>query len=110
MSIVAVVALVVAPLRVSARTCIIYDTQNQKACHMDCCANKTCCATSHKNTAPTSQPLAKSDSAHELAATCPPVIAAVLPIASHHQQVVQLCLGHSPNSPPQLAVLCTFLI
>lgn len=110
MSIVVLVALVIVPLRVSARTCIIYDTPSQKACQMDCCANKTCCATSHKNTAPTSQPLAKSGSAHELAATCPPVSAAVHLIASHPQQVVQLCPGHSPDSPPQLAVLCTFLI
>jgi hypothetical protein len=110
MSIALVAALGTVPLRVSARTCIVYNTPEEKACHMDCCANKTCCATSPKNTAPTSQPLAKSATSHELSATLMPTVAVISPSLSNYQQSVPLACACSALSPPRLAVLCTFLI
>src|SRR5205823_9943148 len=54
------VALMAAPFHVSGRTCIVSEAAANKACRPACCANTTCCATSPKNTAPVSQPLAKS--------------------------------------------------
>src|SRR5947207_1508828 len=55
-------ALFMAPVGFAARSCILANAPSQKACQPSCCANKTCCATSPKNTTPPSQPLAKADS------------------------------------------------
>jgi hypothetical protein len=106
-----VVALTTAPFHVSARTCIVSDTPVQKACKPGCCANKTCCVTSNKNSAPISQPLAKGASGPELNATCIATITAVA-----HGYVLldrQPSFSHAQSCavvPPQLAALCTFLI
>src|SRR6059058_5152380 len=54
-----------APVGLAARSCILTNAPSQKACQSSCCANKTCCATSPKNTAPQSQPLAKADSGQQ---------------------------------------------
>jgi hypothetical protein len=106
-----IVALTTAPFQVAARTCILSDAPIQKACKPGCCANKTCCATSKKNTAPVSQPFAKSASGSELNATC---IATITLIAPGHVSLDrQLSLSRAPSCAlvsPQLAVLCTFLI
>src|SRR5260370_34344232 len=69
-------ALFTAPVGLAARSCILTNAPSQKACQPSCCANKTCCATSPKNTAPPAQPLAKADSDQQLSATC---FAAALP-------------------------------
>src|SRR2546426_12565742 len=62
-------ALFTAPVGLAAGSCILSSAPSQKACQSSCCANKTCCATSPKNTAPPSQPLAKGDSSQQLKAT-----------------------------------------
>jgi len=98
-----------APLRGSARSCIIYDTPVQKACQPACCA-KVCCATAPKKTTPASQPLAKSVATHELSATPAPVIAGGLPTAPERQHVAPVGSAYGGISPPRLALLCTFLI
>src|SRR5436189_2024306 len=72
-------ALFIAPVGFAARSCILVNAPSQKACLPSCCANKTCCATSPKNAAPPSQPLAKADSGQQLSATC---LAAALPLPS----------------------------
>jgi hypothetical protein len=54
-----VLAMAVAPLRLPAASCILSNAPSPKACKMKCCANKTCCAVSEKNTGPASQPLAQ---------------------------------------------------
>jgi hypothetical protein len=103
-------ALFMAPVGLAARSCILSSAPSQKACQPGCCANKTCCATSPKNTAPPSQPLAKADYGQQLSAIC---FAAALPLSSHEvgaQQFRFQATTPLENSPPRLALLCTFLI
>jgi len=103
-------ALFTAPVGLAARSCILYSAPSQKACQSSCCANKTCCAISPKNTAPQSQPLAKGDSSQQLKATG---FVAALSFSSYEAGAEQLRLeatAPSANSPPRLALLCTFLI
>src|ERR1700730_7118152 len=66
-------AIVLAPAGLSARPCVLINAPSEKACQPNCCANKTCCATSPKNTAPTAQPLAKSGSNQQNIVTLPAV-------------------------------------
>jgi len=103
-------ALFMAPVGFAARSCILTNAPSQKACQPSCCANKTCCATSPKNTAPQSQPLAKADSGQPLSAIC---FASALPLSSCEAGAEQFrfqAAAPSANSPPRLALLCTFLI
>jgi len=103
-------ALFTAPVGLAARSCILTNAPSQKACQPSCCANKTCCATSPKNTAPPSQPLAKADSGQQLSATC---FAAGLSLPSCEVGAEQFrfrAAAPLANSPPRLALLCTFLI
>jgi hypothetical protein len=103
-------ALFMAPVGLAARSCILTNAASQKACQPSCCANKTCCATSPKNTAPPSQPLAKVDSGQQLSAIC---FAAALPLASCEVGADQFrfqAAAPLADSPPRLALLCTFLI
>jgi len=104
------VALMATPFHVSARSCIVFDTAMNKACQPACCANKTCCATSPKNTAPVSQPLAKSASAQQNIATLPSSVAFVgLDPGARTSRVFSSrdCTAHSP---PTLALTCIRLI
>jgi hypothetical protein len=103
-------ALLMAPVGVAARSCILSNAPSQKACQPSCCANKTCCATSPKNTAPPSQPLAKADSGQQPSAIC---FAAALALSSCEVGAEQFrfqAAAPLANSPPRLALLCTFLI
>jgi hypothetical protein len=103
-------ALFTAPVGLAARSCILNNAPSQKACQPGCCANKTCCVTSPKNTAPPSQPLAKADSGQQLSATC---FVAAVPLPSCEVGAEQFrfqAAAPSANSPPRLALLCTFLI
>jgi hypothetical protein len=110
MSMAMAAALFAAPVGLAARSCILTNAPSPKACQPSCCANKTCCATSPKNTAPLSQPLAKADSGQQLSAIC---FAAALPLASREVGAEQFrfqAAAPLANSPPRLALLCTFLI
>jgi hypothetical protein len=103
-------ALFVAPVNMSARTCIVSDAPAEKACQLDCCANKTCCATSKKNTAPVSQPLAKYGSDQQSVATSPSAVAVIgLSPAAVTSSIFSSrdCTAHSP---PPLALICIRLI
>ena len=103
-------ALLMAPVGLAARSCILSNAPSQKACQPSCCANKTCCATSPKNTAPPSQPLAKADSGQQLSAIC---FAVTLPLSDREVGAEQFRFQAAvplANSPPRLALLCTFLI
>jgi hypothetical protein len=103
-------ALLTAPVAVAARSCILSNAPSQKACQPSCCANKTCCATSQKNTAPQSQPLAKADSGQLQNAIC---VASALPLSGCEAGAEQFrfqAAAPSAKSPPRLALFCTFLI
>jgi hypothetical protein len=104
-------ALLVAPVSISARSCILLNAPAEKTCQPGCCANQTCCATSHKNTAPVSQPLAKGISGSELSVTFIATITAVAPAYISLDRQLSLSRAQScALVSPQLAVLCTFLI
>jgi hypothetical protein len=103
-------ALFTAPVGLTARSCILSSVPSQKACQPSCCANKTCCATSPKNTGPPSQPLAKADSGQQLNAIC---FAAPVPLSSCEVGAEQFrfhAAAPLANSSPRRALLCTFLI
>jgi len=108
-SLVLAAALVSAPMCVSARPCILSNASNPKACQSDCCANKTCCATSPKNTAPIAQPLAKSGSNQQNIVTLPAVFSVAVDQPALESPVFQSaeCTAHSP---PTLALICIRLI
>jgi hypothetical protein len=110
MSMAMAAALFTAPAGLAARSCILSNAPSQKACQSSCCANKTCCATSPKNTALPSQPLAKADSSQQLNAAC---FAVALPFSNCETGAEQFrfqATALSANSPPRLALLCTLLI
>jgi hypothetical protein len=90
---------------------MLVNAPSQKACQPGCCANKTCCATSPKNTAAPSQPLAKADSGQQLNVFSSAT--AALPFSGYETGAEQFrfhVTSLSSHSPPQLALLCTFLI
>jgi hypothetical protein len=104
-------ALVTAPVSLTARSCILSSTPAEKACQSSCCANKTCCATSPKNTAPLSQPLAKADSGYKLNATWIALAAAISPSREFGgQRFLLFNAESSAHSPPTLALICIRLI
>jgi hypothetical protein len=110
MSVALAVALVAAPVRISARSCILVNAPTQKACQPVCCANKTCCQTSHKNTSPPAQPLAKFGSDQGNIATLPvPIAVAVLNYAPVESFVFSSA-GRAVHSPAPLALICIRLI
>jgi hypothetical protein len=103
-------ALITAPVYISARTCIVSDSPAQAACKPGCCANKSCCATSTKTTAPASQLFAKGSAGSEFNATPVATLSATGPPCASQDRQLPLSREYSRASPPQLAVLCTFLI
>jgi hypothetical protein len=109
-SVVLAVAVVAAPARISARSCILVNAPTQKACQPACCANKTCCETSHKNTSPPAQPLVKSGSDQGNIATLPsPVAVAVLNYAALESWVF-FTADRAVHSPAPFALICIRLI
>ncbi len=106
-----VAALSVGALRLPAQSCLLSNSASEKACHPGCCANKTCCATSARNTAAPSQPLAKSSVTHELSAVVAQVTPTLLPDqGSATKLAVRSQAQSAAHSPPRLALFCTFLI
>jgi hypothetical protein len=100
-----------APMGVAARSCILTSTPAQKACQSSCCANKTCCVTSPKNTAPSSEPLAKGDSSYKINATWVALPTAISPGWEFGAQHFLLSNAASDaHSPPTLALICIRLI
>jgi hypothetical protein len=60
-----VAAMLVRPLQLPAASCILSNAPSHETCKAKCCANKTCCATSKKDTKPVSQPLSQSGDAKQ---------------------------------------------
>src|SRR5205814_4473376 len=59
-------ALFAATVRLPATACVMTNTPSPKACAPGCCANKTCCLTSHERSGPPVQrlPKASTDQQH----------------------------------------------
>ena len=55
-----VLAMAVRPLQLPAASCILSNAPSPEGCKPNCCANKSCCAVSKKNTMSVSPPLYKS--------------------------------------------------
>jgi hypothetical protein len=106
-----VLAMAVTPLRLPAASCILSNAPSQKACKMDCCANKTCCAVSEKNKGLASQPLAQNAAAkHQVIG-----VLVTLPVASsalliQREPVAPEALPVRRHAPPPLAANCIRLI
>src|ERR1051325_4332379 len=75
----AMAALLAGPVQLSARPCVLINAPSEKACQPACCANKTCCDTSHRNTGATSQPFAKNQSDQQPTATFFAIVKQPLP-------------------------------
>jgi hypothetical protein len=106
-----VLAMFIAPLRTPAASCILSNAPSQEACQKDCCANKTCCAVSHKNKGPVSQPLMQGGAVKQQV-----VGLFAAPAISSHIQLFAAepirCASapHRAHSPPPLAATCIRLI
>ena len=103
-------ALFVAPVRITAASCALSNAPSETACEMGCCANKCCCETSEKNTSPSAQPFAKAGSDQQNIAALP--VAA--PIAIFKQFAEESAVFPSAewtaHSPAPLALICIRLI
>jgi len=103
-------AIVLAPVSLSARPCILVNASSEKACQPACCANKACCETSQKNTAPAAQPLAKSSVDQQVNLISPLSVT----IATLHQDSTESLNFSSAewtaHSPAPLTLICIRLI
>ena len=103
--------LLVAATPVSPRVCILSNVASAKPCKAGCCANKTCCETSEKNTSTPSQSLVKTDAGQQLNAVC--FIAVPMPLPTYEPAAMQSRFGLAAliaDPSVRLAVLCTLLI
>jgi hypothetical protein len=105
-----VAALLVSATQLPAAPCALSNTPSEKACAPACCANKTCCETSHRNTASPLQPLAKSGSDQQNIVTLPATVGvAVLDHAAPASSVFSSA-QFAAHSPLTLALICIRLI
>ena len=103
-------ALFAATVRLPATPCFVTYTPSEKACQPGCCANKSCCATSHERAGPPIQLLAKSSGDQQNVATIPAAIVFALPVqvATEPRNLSGTeCMAHSP---PPLSLTCIRLI
>lgn len=106
-----VLAMGVAPLRLQATSCILSNAPSQKSCKMNCCANKTCCAVSEKNTGPASQPLAQHAVAKQQVIALLAVVPASFLVQSFQfDRVACESVIVRAHAPPPLAATCIRLI
>jgi hypothetical protein len=104
-------AMLVRPLQLPAASCILVSAPSPEGCKPNCCANKTCCATSKKRTLPISPPLAKSSDANQqqvIAFVSVPLIDSIA-VAASPQPLCVSAPGRA-HSPPPLAASCIRLI
>lgn len=103
-----VIAVLLAPMRVPARSCILLNVPSKYGCAPKCCANMACCKTSNKDSGPLVQPLAKG--ALDLNAV--PTAISAIPISQPPVTTAlffpRVAIG--PHSPPSLAFICIRLI
>jgi hypothetical protein len=99
-----------ATVRLPMSPCMVTNTADTKACQPGCCANKSCCRTSHKRTSIPSQPLAKGDVGQDLTPAIVQSVTAssLIEIASPGQAHAHVLMVAHP--PPTRVLLCTFLI
>jgi hypothetical protein len=103
--------LLMAPMGLTARSCILSSAPAQQACKPGSCANKTCCATSSEHKSTPSHPVTKADSSYEVNAISAALAVTVPSIPEiGSQKFLVSNASVSGYSSPTLAVLCSFLI
>jgi hypothetical protein len=111
LSLLLAMTIVLAPVSLSARPCVLINAPSEKACQPACCANKACCETSPKNTSAPSQPLAKSHSVAKLDAASAATLISILPShATGTEQFSHFIASCYAHAPPTLALICIRLI
>jgi len=109
-SVTIVAALVLGAVRLPAATCILSNAPSEKACTMGCCANKSCCKTSHQRTGLPAQSLAKASSDQQNIATLPAIVTAMVSSGPVKDLFVFSSAECGKHSPPPLALSCIRLI
>ena len=98
-------------MRLPAASCILSNAPSQEACKNKCCANMACCAVSHKNKGPASQPLAQQAPAkHQLVGLVATVPTGFLAKSIRLDRVACATVPVRTHSPPALAATCIRLI
>jgi hypothetical protein len=110
MSVVLAVALFGASVRLPAASCILSNAPSDKACKPACCANKTCCETSHERTGPPQQPSAKSGFDQQNIAMPLSVVAVVLLNQTATDSFAFSSVECTPHSLAPIALICIRLI
>lgn len=105
-----VLAMLARPLQLPAASCVLSNAPSHKACKMDCCGNKTCCAVPKKNPAPNSQPLYQAGAAkqQDIAFVAVPVSGSIAENAFAQPPCATIPVR--AHSPPPLAATCIRLI
>jgi len=106
-----VLAMLVRPLQLPAASCILSNAPDQQGCKPHCCANKSCCAVSKKNTQPVSLPLYKGGAVNQqpaIAFVSVPLIDSIAVATS--PQPLRASVSVRAHSPPPLAATCIRLI
>jgi hypothetical protein len=104
-------ALVIAPMGLGARSCILSSAPIHQACKPRCCANKACCATSSEHKSSAVQPLAKADSNYNANATSITLVVAFSPSSESGAQLSpRFNAVFGEHSLPPLALTCIRLI
>src|SRR4029450_11646395 len=110
MSVAVGLALCAATLRLPVMSCILSNASSPVACQPGCCANKTCCATSHERTGPPVQPFAKSGLDQQNLTTPPTAVVAVVLNQTATESLVFSSVEWAAHSLPPLELICICLI
>jgi hypothetical protein len=103
-----VLAMFITPLRLPTASCILSNAPSREACKSGCCANKTCCAISHKNTGPAAQPLAVAK--HQVIALVTTMPVRFLAQSLRLDREACATVPVRAHAPPPLAATCIRLI
>lgn len=103
-------ALFAATVRLPATACVMTNAPSPKACEPGCCANKTCCLTSHERTGPPVQPLTKASPDQQHIVAIAAHAGVVVPVETARKPQLFSSVEYGAHSPPTLALLCIRLI
>jgi hypothetical protein len=103
-------ALCAPTLRLPTVSCVLSNSSSPVACQPRCCANRTCCETSHERTGAPSQPFAKSGSDQQSLATPPAIVSAAVLNQTATEPLVFSRAEWTAHSLAPLALICIRLI
>ena len=97
-------------IRLPVSPCVLTNTASEKACEAGCCANKTCCVTSHKRTGSPVQAATKSGSDQQSTLAIASSDGYSLPVHFGTDSHFVSDAERVTHSPPTLALICIRLI